>query len=310
VAVTEATRLRWFDKGATAFAQLFPESFPELGPKPPPVYVCPLCVSTNFAGVQIFRAFPRAAVAERTLTAEHVPPKSFGGKELLLTCAPCNHTAGAHLDSHARKRENPIDAFLGRTGPIPVRLVAGGHSVAADFSKPPDNFKLELLEEEKSGKPGSVAGFRDVVTGPEASNRDVTISFCADWHRPRRAHASWLRSGYLALFAVAGYRYILDPALAIVQKQVAEPDVEHIPTFLSLMPGNPPWSERQIVRVREPRPLSCWAVQIGRYMVFLPLLGDLGFYERIEAARRASSDQPIARGDSVDWPTRPTFGIE
>ncbi len=258
MAVREATRLDWFQRGAAAFTQLFPESFPELGPEPPPVYVCPLCVSTDVAGVQTFRVFPRAAVAERTLTAEHVPPESFGGKELLLTCAPCNHMAGAHLDSHARKRENPIDAFLGRTRPIPVRLAAGEHRVAADFSKPPDHFKLELLKEKKSGKPGSVAGFRDVVTGPEDSNRDVTISFYADLHLPRRAHASWLRSGYLALFAMAGYRYILAPALAIVQRQIAEPDVEYIPTFLSLMPGNPPWSQRQIVRMREPRLLSCW----------------------------------------------------
>src|SRR5688572_916542 len=112
MAVREATRLQWFQRGAAAFTQLFPGSFPELGPEPPPVYVCPLCVSTDAAGVQTFRVFPRAAVVERTLTAEHVPPKSFGGKELVLTCAPCNHIAGAHLDSHARKRENPIDAFL------------------------------------------------------------------------------------------------------------------------------------------------------------------------------------------------------
>lgn len=309
MAIREATRLHWFERGAAAFAQLFPESFPELGPEPPPVYVCPLCVSTDGSGVQTFRAFPREAVAERTLTAEHVPPKSFGGRALLLTCAKCNHTAGAELDSHARKRENPIDALLGRTGPIPVRLAAGEHSVAADFSKPPDHFKLDLLEEEKSGKPGSVAGFRDIVAGPEGSNRDVTISFYADWHLPRRAHASWLRSGYLALFAVIGYRYILDPALAIVQRQIAEPDAEHIPTFLSLMPGNPPWTEQRLVRIRQPASLQGWAVQIGRYMVFLPLLGDFGFYQRIEVARRALTDQPMAHGEAFGWPTSPLFGI-
>lgn len=55
----------------------------------------------TFEGTSRVFLFPRAAVAAGLLTAEHVPPESFGRKELLLTCARCNHTAGAHLDSQA-----------------------------------------------------------------------------------------------------------------------------------------------------------------------------------------------------------------
>src|SRR5205814_10068190 len=115
--------------------------------------VCPRCIRPD-ARARTSRAFlfPRSAVAAGILTAEHVPPESFGGKELLLTCGRCNHTAGAHLDSHARKRENPIDAFQGRLDqPVAVRLTAGSHSIAADFIKEGEAFTLKVLPEAQYG---------------------------------------------------------------------------------------------------------------------------------------------------------------
>ena len=79
--------------------------------------------------------FGREAVQAGLLTAEHVPPRSFRGKELLLTCAPCNHTSGARLDAEARKRENPRDAMTGRAQKsVAVLLTAGGHTIPASLS--------------------------------------------------------------------------------------------------------------------------------------------------------------------------------
>ena len=99
--VSVETKLRWFEQGASAFAQTFPAKVAEF-PAGGPFYVCPLCIRPDArAGTSKAFLFPRAAVEGGILTAEHVPPESFGGKELLLTCAR-NHTAGAHLDSHAR----------------------------------------------------------------------------------------------------------------------------------------------------------------------------------------------------------------
>lgn len=64
------TKLRWFDRGAVAFAQVFPDAYPEF-----PHYVCPVCPEPNATG-QHYRVqlFPRAAVLNGELTAEHVPP--------------------------------------------------------------------------------------------------------------------------------------------------------------------------------------------------------------------------------------------
>ena len=64
------------------------------------------------------------------------------------------------------------------------------------------------------------------------------------------------------------------------------------------------------MRVRQPEWQQCWAVQMGRYAVFLPLSGDAGLYSRIEDARRNGGNAVTVTGDSYEWPKRPTFGIE
>ncbi len=310
MAVSHETKLRWFDQGAAAFAQTFPDradAFPEGGP----FYLCPLCIRPDAReGTSKAFLFPRSTVAAGILTAEHVPPASFGGNELLLTCAPCNHTAGARLDAEARKRENPSDAFSGRTRqPVRVRLTAGGHSIAARFRKEGETFTLKVLPQKKGGRPGAEQGFLEILSGPEDSNRDITISFHADRHAAHHARVSWLRSAYLAMFAVLGYRYIFQPGLAIVRRQIREPETEHIPTFLCVLPGDHPWSERRIIKVLEPEWQQCWAVQMGRYMAFLPKPADTALYDRIATARREGADQAIVHGDTFDWPERPTLGI-
>jgi hypothetical protein len=136
----------------------------------------------------------------------------------------------------------------------------------------------------------------------------ITIQFGKDAHSPARANVAWLRHAYLALFAVAGYRYIFQLGLGIVRKQIWEPDAKHIPSFLAIVPGEPSWLERRIIRVREPELLQSWAVQIGRYIVFLPMPGDISFYARL-AEDTQTVNQRSFKGDVFEWPTEPSFGV-
>ena len=48
-------------------------------------YICPLCLN----------AYP---IGSTELTLEHVPPKSVGGKPILITCKACNNKCGADID--------------------------------------------------------------------------------------------------------------------------------------------------------------------------------------------------------------------
>ena len=317
MSVSLATKLHWFDRGARAFAATLKLDAPATDA---PRYVCPLCIKEAADGRLTMTMFRRVAVEVKALTAEHVPPEGFAGRELVLTCGPCNHTAGARLDAEARKREMPGEVLTGRAHrPAAVRLTAGGHTIPALMSSEGRTFTLKMPKHFK--RPLVTDGFLAAIHHDNEGNRDIHVNFSGDAFRERHANLSFLRAAYLALFAVAGYRYIFRPELAIVRRQIAEPDIEHIPTFMITLPHDPPWTERRLVRVKAPEDLQCWAVMIGRYAVFLPLPGDPGFYARLDEARRAraqaakrSTQIPgaldlTATGDSFEFPTRPTFGV-
>lgn len=96
--VSIATRLRWFHLGARAVR---PYLTIEPGAHPPPLYLCPECL-TLFDEDSV--ANPKYPDAER-LTIEDVPPEKLGGAPMLLTCKPCNNRAGTLLDSHAKRAD-------------------------------------------------------------------------------------------------------------------------------------------------------------------------------------------------------------
>lgn len=55
------------------------------------IYICPICM----------QYFYQDSLTNKTLSLEHVPPRSIGGKEITLTCTKCNTTAGHNIDSEA-----------------------------------------------------------------------------------------------------------------------------------------------------------------------------------------------------------------
>ena len=106
-------RERWFVEGAAALRRHLAaigraEDLPPTGE----YYACPCCL----------RAYGRDAPSDGTLTYEDVPPKSVGGRWLVLTCKQCNNTAGTRLDAQARLREEQLDFLAGR---VPDRALSG-----------------------------------------------------------------------------------------------------------------------------------------------------------------------------------------
>ena len=101
---------QWFDQGYASFARTFPEIAAKLPEHP--FYVCP----------QRLQAFPESALATGWLTREDVPPKSVGGKKLVLTCRNCNSAAGHEMDDDMRLEANILDFFGKRLSEIPATL--------------------------------------------------------------------------------------------------------------------------------------------------------------------------------------------
>ena len=170
-----------------------------------------------------------------------------------------------------------------------------------DFALPPWS--------RNANNPTEVLAFREALSKAGAQTVTFSIGFSGDPYDSKRAHVTWLRHAYLALFAIAGYRYIFSSGLGLVRKQIKEPDLEHIPAFLALLPEDRLWSERRIVYIRKPEWLESWAVQFGRFIAFLPRAGDSEFYARLARDRSLISRPCKVSGDEIEWPTEPSFGL-
>ena len=106
----------------------------------------------------------------------------------------------------------------------------------------------------------------------------------------------------------AGVAYLAPHAARVHEDP--EPEAEHIPTFLFVIPGDHPWTDRRIMKVREPEWQRSWAVQIGRNVAFLPLAGDTTLYERLSGeTRNGQEPTKITFNESCEWPSSPSFGL-
>jgi hypothetical protein len=275
----------WFDLGAEAFGRIRPGQYEQ------PTYPCPICLSP----------FTIEALADKRLSSEHVPPKSVGGRELLLTCKVCNNSAGTKLDADAKTKEDVRIAMDGMHGrPHRIKAMIGDLRVNGELHTSGGTYSLRIPA--KINKPGTDEALRNVAgAGAQLTVQHESFSELG-------AKISWLRSGYLALFAMAGYVVALDPAMQIVRKQILECDERLMITFTSEAQQDIPLTERRILRVVAPQWDLGWAVQFGRYFVRFPSPGDMSFYNRL--ANHGLN--PVVQNttyENIGWPNDPTFGL-
>ena len=127
---TDRTKRGWFDLGAAAFALERPGMFDD------PTYPCPVCLAP----------FTIEALADNRLSAEHVPPKSVGGRELLLTCRGCNNSAGTKLDAAAKIKEDVQIAMAGKGGrPHHIKAMIGELTVQGELHTSSGQYSLTPL---------------------------------------------------------------------------------------------------------------------------------------------------------------------
>lgn len=298
MSVSLSTKLRWFRRGAAAFERTFPGLLvSRLGEDFGPAYVCPICD----------RAFPEAAVAAGVLTAEHVPPQSFGGRELLLTCKKCNNDAGTLLDAHARHKEDLADVIARPPSkPLKVRVEHRGRKLNARLAASETGWELKVVQ--RANDPKAVTAFQ--AGGPPKAGEPINVDFVGSRFAELGAKMSWFRSGFLALFAAFGYRFSFDPALSIVKRQILSHESRLIYSFTIEIPQSLAWSHWRILEIPEPR---CTGVVFGRYVMVYPHRGDSEFYERLEAQIRSQkrTTPTVVTAQSFELVNRePLFGYD
>jgi hypothetical protein len=232
---------------------------------------------------------------------EHVPPQSVGGRELLVTCTACNNTAGTKLDAAAKTKEDVRLAMAGRASrPHRIKATIGGVRVNGQLHTKDGSYSLTIPRE--LNKPGTSESLQRLAR----AGASPTVEH--ERYSELGARISWLRAGYLALVAMQGYKIVLDPAMDIVRTQIRECDERRMLTFVADAQEDVPLTIRRVLRVLDPAGHRGWTVQFGPYLVNLPSLGDMTFYQRL-ANNGLSPTVQYTIYEYVGWPTSPTFGL-
>lgn len=291
-------KLRWFRAGVEDFASALPHAIATAAADGRELYCCPLCATSE--GV---RLFPVEAVLDGNLSIEHAPPEHSEGNEMALVCKRCNDTAGYTIDAAADQVERARRFFAGK-GPADGRVHIDEVSIKAEL-----NFNVGASAHIRllGTHPDNIETLRRATIGDE--RRAIKLTFQYRDPNDRTAQVSWLKSAYIVMFALLGYRYALHSALAGVRLQIQEPKVEHIKHFSIRLQTDLPFSECRAFTIAHPDLPKAWGVQMGPYLVFLP--GDDSNTLYAEIAKLWGSGRRFAyQATHSRWPTEPLFALE
>jgi hypothetical protein len=201
------------------------------------------------------------------LTDEDVPPKAVGGKPLVLTCMPCNNASGSMLDE-AMTDEEKLRTF-GKPhalGPLPGSVTFDGirNSGSIRF----DGETFVMLGDPGQSNPATLAAHTESLERlGSGSSMELRFRVKAN---PRRAGIGWMRSAYLAAFAVYGYRYVLQPAFGPLRAAIADPDSAGFDPVLLQAPDKGALDPLIVEVTAPPSVAGCRAVLFGPRLILLP----------------------------------------
>ena len=302
--VAGALRERWFTEGAAALRRTLSgmgmaDSLPD-----GEFYACPLCLV----------AYDRAALEAGAFSIEHVPPRSTGGKPLLLTCEPCNSTAGTTMDAHAAGRQAAGNLFAGK--PLKRALHAefdvGGVTVRGNMNSANGAFLMDVVQE--ANKPKDITAITTTFGDWAAAGTGGAIGFkFRERMSPELARLSVVRAGYLAAFAALGWRYAFLECLQPLREQLAKPDMVTLPSLVFTDPAAEP-GRRELLVTEEPSEMRTLAVVLGRHTVFLPrwdaprsleeISDGLAWYDALPASGKRCTRTRIP------WPAYPQYALD
>ena len=282
---------RWFDHGYTSFSRTFPEIAKTINPHP--FYVCPQCL----------RPFDEGAISTGLLTREDVPPKSLGGRKIILTCGDCNWPAGHDMDVHARREADIFEFFGGRLSGAQATIRTKSGRLPIHLSS--TNKQVTMLGVAEATSPADNNGIKADLNQATLPNgwQDLNIKIQFKPFSAVRAEASWVRTAYLVFFAALGYRFVIRPELDEVRKRIYEPGAKAMSSFRIVR--REPVDVPMLTVIRSPETFRSFAMVYGQQVVFLPLYGDSDLYRRLD--KQAAGHVELSANGVFPWPDRPMF---
>lgn len=214
-------------------------------------FVCPICL--NY--------FARAVNLAEYVSVEHIIPKTLAGRVTTLTCRRCNNTAGTELESHLVQRVR----LEGRTKPFTAGVEFSGTSFRAEVHLPESaNDALKMYGIPKQSDPREIDQFTKLLSDGVWDGQTLKLNL-EGGYVPARSDAALVRSAYLLMFRLFGYRYIYDKSAAYIRKMIMEPLANIAPRngILWRVPVQPP-SSIGISIVTKPK-------RLRSFMIFLTL---------------------------------------
>ncbi len=263
-------------------------------------YMCPLCL-------EFFDAESLSQDSDDPLSLEDIPPKAVGAKSTILTCRRCNNAAGAGPngpDFH-RARHNAVQAVIaGKPGASASGRLADAN-VKVSVGRQREMF---IWLDERHNHPTAyerVVGQFDAPTDGHPSHLPLVLPKTYD---DRLVQISYLRTAYLAAFAVYGYRYILQPSIKPVREQIQNPTkvvLEQLPPLLNGL--DLPGELFSVGRVMAPADFTAVYVRTGGTVSYLPAPGqEPDWYDHAHAQlSRSAGTQVNLLAHS--WPKNPTY---
>lgn len=247
---------------------------------------CPACL-------QVFR-IPPGVLLRDVLAEEHIVSGALGGRLTTLTCRRCNNSAGSTLERHLVQR------VLVENGkrPIPVRVTIGEAVHRSELHVPVDltgGEPIRIVGIPKQSDPRQVEIAKQaMLSGAKTIKLRGSFGYVH-----RRTVVALIRSAYLLMFRVFGYRYVLDVGARPLREQLQDPLAE-APILNSTMWRIPDVTitESCVAIVSEPQELRSFLVLLKLndepcHMagVFMPppRFDGAAFYERL-ASREAPAE--------------------
>jgi hypothetical protein len=280
------SKQEWFNRGAHTFGQVAPK-YRGAG------YACPICLGIS----------PSLA----TFTFEDVPPRSVGGRPLILTCNVCNSKSGHTCDWHWANFW-ALEGFASEDmkKPVDVEFTYENVTSVAELSNKDGAYVLKIIK--KASNPEAVRETERLfgqAVAAKAQPEPMNVTFHKSRFDEHLLKVSVLRAAYLVGIAVAGYSWIRvwEP----IRQQILDPiNRDESLSLLVRYEREYARDRRSLGIVESPFEMRSFYIGFGRWTIFLPWVRESLLYQP-----QLMTNQRIEfKGASYEWPKAPTFGLE
>lgn len=190
-------------------------------------YICPIC---GFI-------FEHSALFDGDLSEEHVPPKSVGGRVILLTCKECNNFAGFSYEHALTSRLQLLHQAKGISGQVNgaighIRLEIDGSVLNANLDRSENKAQIRISSH------NAPKAIRDIEERFKRFDQTKTLKMSSTKsYLKKDLRDAHLKCAFLALTARFGYTYALNRRTDIIRQAILRKhDSSGLLFYFKLMP--------------------------------------------------------------------------